>query len=344
MKPLRLLCFSLLVLLAACQKETITFGLHANDVFYIDHDGASMRVAVQGNTTRKTFLVIVHGGPGSSSYKYSTRKMEEIVYPECAVVYFDQRNAGASQGNKNSDYYDLSQYAIDLRDVISVLKSRYGQDISLFILSKSFGGMVATEFMTKDDNQDQIKGWLFVNATHNYRMNDSLTHEMLLRVGKEHLAAGLNAAEWDDIVAYCESIAPPFSFQQSQKLNRLGKKAQRIIEGVEPYSEQPIWDHQVTEQIPLTNYLLGRTNSLSRRLNKSLQAIDFSNKLGQITLPVLVCTSKFDFVCPSGLADDFFARISSFDKQYLYFEKSTHNLEEQDAYYNAFVKFVLEHR
>jgi pimeloyl-ACP methyl ester carboxylesterase len=303
-----------------------------------------MRVLVRGNTASKTFFIMVHGGPGGSSYIYNTKKIAEIVQPECAVVFYDQRDAGASQGNKNTDYFDLNQYSDDLKDVLKILKSRYGQDIEFFLFSKSFGGMIASNFMTEANNQDQIKGWLFVNATHNYRLNDSLTHEKLLRVGKEHLASGQNASAWEEIVEYCDKISAPFSFQQSLQLNQYGTKAQKIIEGLEPYAENLVKDYKICEHIPLTNYYLGRTNSLARELNESLTQLEFSSKLSKVTIPVLVCSGKLDFVCPTGLADDFYARVSSTDKQQLLFEKSAHNLEEQDAYYHAFVKFVLEHR
>ncbi|MFN0175399.1 MAG: serine aminopeptidase domain-containing protein [Saprospiraceae bacterium] len=329
---------------SACQKENITIGLQADDTFYIEHDGASMRVLVRGNTASKTFLIMVHGGPGGSSYIYLTKKIAEIVQPVCAVVYYDQRNAGASQGNINADNYDLNQYADDLRELILLLKARYGQEISLFLMSKSAGGMVASAFMTEGNNQDLTRGWLFVNATHNYRLNDSLTHEMLLRIGREHIASGLNAEAWEGIVDYCEDVHVPFSFQQSLQLNQLGTQAQKIIEGLEPYTEKPVWDYKISEHIPLTNYYLGKTNSLGREFNESLLDIEFTSKLSKVTTPVLVCSGKLDFVCPTGLADDFMANISSISKKQLLFEKSAHNLEEQNAYYLAFVQFVLEHR
>lgn len=339
-RPLLISC----LFFSACQKENITIGLHADDTFYIEHDGASMRVLVRGNTASKSFLIMVHGGPGGSSYIYNTKKIAEIVQPECAVVFYDQRNAGASQGNKNADHYDLNQYADDLRELILLLKARYGQDITLFIMSKSSGGMVASAFMTQGDNQDLVKGWLFVNATHNYRLNDSLTHEMLLRVGTEHIDAGLNAGAWEDIVEYCEGVSAPFPFQQSLQLNLHGTQAQKIIEGLEPYTENTVWDYKISENIPLTNYYLGRTNSLGRELNESLTDIEFSSTLGKVTAPVLVCSGKLDFVCPTGLAYDFMANIGSSDKKQMLFEKSAHNLEEQDGYYNAFVRFVMEHQ
>ncbi|MCC7466361.1 MAG: alpha/beta fold hydrolase [Saprospiraceae bacterium] len=340
-----ILFFLIAILAGSCYREEITFSTNANDVFYVENDGASMRVQVRGNTESRSFLIVVHGGPGASSYKYMTRKMEALMHPETAVVYFDQRNAGASQGNNNVDYADLEQYALDLSDVIEVLKSRYGEDISLFILSKSFGGMVACQYMTRAGRPDEaIKGWIYANATHNYPLNDSLSHEMMLRLGRDYLDAGVNTNKWLEILNYCESVAPPFSFEQSLKINLLARRAQTIVPEVKPYSENPIWDNLFSEHIPITAYYLGRTNSLWRKFNRVLHNLEFRESLSNVTVPVLVCTARFDFLCPSGLAADFYARVSSADKKYLMFEFSTHNFEEEDAYYQAFITFVKEHR
>jgi len=330
---------------SACQKEQITLGLHANDTFYLRQEDASMRVLVRGNTASKVFMLIVHGGPGSSGYIYDTPKMEKIVGKDFALAFYDQRNAGASQGNANAKQFDLDQYAEDLKELIAVLKYRYGQDIIIFLWSKSFGGMVASAFMTKDNNQDLVKGWLFVDASHNYGLNDSLTYQMLLDAGNQHIADGTNPDGWEPIVEYCQENPPgPFSFEQSIQLNKYGWKAQKIIEGLEPYQYTVIKDGIFKEHIPLTSYYLGKTNAAERKFNESLTPIKFSDALGKVTVPVLVCFGKLDFVCPQGLGDDFLAHIGSTDKQKLIFEKSAHHLEEQDAYYNAFREFLREHQ
>jgi pimeloyl-ACP methyl ester carboxylesterase len=331
--------------LVHCHKEQITIGLRANDTFYIKHEDASMHVLVRGNTASKQFLIIVHGGPGSSGYLYQTPKMEEIVQKECAVVYYDQRNAGASQGNADSDLFTLPIYADDLHELISVLQYRYGDDIGIFLLSKSFGGLVASQFMTQGNNQATVKGWIFANATHNSSLNDSLTYQMLLDEGTRHIAEGKNADAWKPIVSYCEANPPgPFTFEQSYELTALAWEAQGLIEGLEPYKHDIIFKNLIPEQIPLTNFLLGRTNAGKRKFNRSLNPIKFSDSLGQVTVPVLVCFGKLDFVCPVGLGDDFFAHIGSTDKKKLLFEKSAHRFEEQEAYYQAFRTFILEHK
>lgn len=331
----------LALLFGACQKEEITLGPNSDDTFYLQYDGISMRVLVRGNTSSKAFLILVHGGPGASGYVYDTPKMAEIVQSECAVVFYDQRNAGASQGNRNVAKDNLEQYADDLRELISVLKLRYGQDIGIYLMSKSFGGMVASAFMTKENNQDLVKGWLFVNASHNYGLNDSLTYQMLLGASQEHISGGKKTEEWQPIFDYCKNNPPgPFTARQSFKLNMFGWKAQKIIEGMEPYNYTVIHDNAISENIPLTSYYLGRTNAGPRSFNASLTNIKFSSQLKKVTLPVLVCAGKLDFVCPQGLADDFMANVGSVDKKKLLFEKSAHRFEEQEAYYNAFVNFI----
>ena len=133
MKSIIVLAFTVLVL-TSCQKEKITIGTNVSETFYLDNAGASMRLLVEGNTLSRTFLIFVHGGPGSSSYFYNTDYISQNIEDKYAVVYWDQRNAGASQGNSNGNNLNLPQMTDDLKKVIQVLKSRYGQNIGVFIL------------------------------------------------------------------------------------------------------------------------------------------------------------------------------------------------------------------
>jgi pimeloyl-ACP methyl ester carboxylesterase len=199
--------------------------------------------------------------------------------------------------------------------------------------------------MTQSDNQDLVKGWIFTNATHNTQLNDSLTYQKLLDEGSRHIAEGKKTECWKPIVDYCQANPPgPFSFEQSYRLTALAWDAQELIEGLEPYKHNVIWKNLISEKIPLTSFWLGRINAGRREFNKSLNTIKFSAELARVTVPVLVCGAKLDFVCPSGLGDDFYARIGSIDKKKILFEKSAHRFEEQDAYYQAFRAFIAEHQ
>ena len=69
--------YSLLLLLSGCQKEKITFSENVSEVFYVENAGESMRVQVQGNTASNTFILVIHGGPGVSSYFYDTKYISQ---------------------------------------------------------------------------------------------------------------------------------------------------------------------------------------------------------------------------------------------------------------------------
>ena len=85
-----------IALLMGCQKEEISLSTAANDVFYLENNKAAMPIRVHGNTASKTFMMMVHGGPGGDAIVYRSDFVKSQVEPEFAVVYWDQRNGGAS--------------------------------------------------------------------------------------------------------------------------------------------------------------------------------------------------------------------------------------------------------
>src|SRR5664279_811311 len=184
----RIYFFCCFLLLTACQKESILISTNASEVFYVENLGASMRVFVEGNTASNIFILIIHGGPGVSSYFYDTKYISTHLGDKYAMVYWDQRNAGASQGTSNGKDLHLGVMVEDLKKVIEVLKYRYGQDISLFLVGHSFGGLIAADFVTTPGYQQLIKGLINVDGSHNYPLNDTLTREMLLSYGKREIS------------------------------------------------------------------------------------------------------------------------------------------------------------
>ncbi len=186
--------------MSGCQKENITISGNVSEAFYVENAGASMRVLVKGNTASNTYILIIHGGPGASSYFYDTKYISKNLGEKFAMVYWDQRNAGASQGTDNGDYLHLNQMVEDLKKVIEVLKFRYGQNLSLFLLGHSFGGLIAADFVTRPGYQNMIKGLINVDGSHNYPLNDTLTRQMLLDEGNYQISQHRNAGKWQPII------------------------------------------------------------------------------------------------------------------------------------------------
>jgi pimeloyl-ACP methyl ester carboxylesterase len=288
-----------MLLFTGCQKEKITFSENVSDVFYVENVKASMRVLVEGNTTSNIFIIIIHGGPGASSYLYNTDYVTQNLENKCAMVYWDQRNSGASQGNSNGAQLNLDQMVDDLKKVIQVLKYRYGKDISLFLLRHSFGGLLMTAFITKDDNQNMIKGLINVDGSHNYPLNDSLTRQMLLNVGLNQISQNKNVSKWNSISSYCYNHTGNFNLEESQQLEKFAAEAETYIDSVKQINiASLIIKYAIPGNYPLTAILINLLYSENSKLNNELAKAQFSDLLYKITVPALILWGKYDFICP----------------------------------------------
>ena len=334
-------------LVASCQKQEVTIGTKVSETFYVENSGASMRVLVEGNTASKTFIVFVPGGPGASAFIYESDYIRKNIEDKYAVVYWDERNSGASQGASNGKYLSLLQMTDDLKKILQVLKSRYGQDCSLFLLGHSFGGLLTSSFMVAGDNQSQVKGWIVADGSHNYPLNDSLTWQMLVTSGEEQIALNKNKAYWEEIVAYCNTNPAPFSYSESKKLEEYAGDAEDYFPEVpEVDIKELIWKNSIRYDWPLTSILVNYLYSSEAGFNKELAKTEYSSSLYKVTVPVLIIYGEYDFVCPKGLGEDLYNRIGSTDKTIVISPISGHNIMLQDEvlFCNEINKFVGLHR
>lgn len=337
----------LFFVLTSCQKERIAFGKNVSETFYLDNNGASMRLLVEGNTSGHTFLIFVHGGPGSSSYFYNTGYISQNIEDKYAVVYWDQRNAGASQGNSNSDQLNLAQMTDDLKKVIELIKSRYGQDSGIFVLGHSFGGLLTASFMTTGNNQKMVRGWIFADGSHNYPLNDSLTRQMLLNVGQQQVELNKNTDNWKAIIKYCNTHTGNFSFEESSQLLAYAADAETYFEEVQQINLATLIDDDpVKNDWPVTSILFNLKYSSNANFNHDLAQTEFSSKLDMITTPALLLYGKYDFTCPGGLEEDVFNRISTTDKKIVVSPISGHNimLQDESFFCNEVNAFIESHK
>ena len=317
MKPVINVCTIILsvILFNACQKESISIGTGVSDTFYLDNHGCSMKILVEGNTISKTFLLFVHGGPGTGSEFYNTSYISKNIEDKYAVVYWDQRNAGASQGNINGKNLNLNQMTDDLKKVIILLKHRYGQSISVFILGHSFGGLLTSSFLTQNDNQNMVKGWILVDGSHNYPLNDTLTRQMLLTVGQQQIDMNKNVNKWRAIVTYCENHTGNFTLQESNQLESYASDAETYFSEVKQLSIADFKQYSFKEKWPITSILFNFLYTSNGDINKELAVTEFSSQLYKITIPTLMLYGKYDFICPKEMGEDVYNRINTSNKK-----------------------------
>lgn len=330
MKPFILLIISLFLIIS-CQKESITIGLNVSETFYVENEGASMRVLVEGNTESNTFLLFVHGGPGTSSFFYNTDYISNNIEDKYACVYWDERNAGASQGNSNGENLNLNQMTEDLKKVITVLQYRYGQDVSVFILGHSFGGLLTSSFMTTENNQSMVKGWIFADGSHNYALNDSLTRLMLLDLGQQQIALNKNIDKWSPIIEYCNQYTGNFSIAESNQLNSYASDAETYFDEVLKIDLlEIIKENAIKYDWPITSIFFNQKYSSNADFNEDLANTEFSSTLYKVTTPTLILFGKYDFICPSGLGENVYNNISTSEKKIAISPISGHNIFYQD--------------
>jgi len=62
-----------------------------------------MPAYLYGNFDSKTFIVLLHGGPGGNGLEYRSGKYAEMLEEQFAMVYWDQRGQGNSRGNYHQE-------------------------------------------------------------------------------------------------------------------------------------------------------------------------------------------------------------------------------------------------
>ncbi|HNW51498.1 MAG TPA: alpha/beta hydrolase [Prolixibacteraceae bacterium] len=330
----------MLLLLVSCHKEEITMGNNASDYFYIERKGASLFTLVRGNTASKIFLLIVHGGPGDSGLSYSNSYMRENIESRYAVIYSDQRDAGSSQGNFNAENLSLDNMAEDINCLISVLKQRYGNDIELFMMAHSFGGLLSPAYLTKSDYQSQIKGLIYADGAFDYPLNDSLTRTRLLAEGERQIAMGKKVDKWNDILSYCHEHTGNFTFEESMKINQLAWKGQSCLDNLKKSESEEIDLNAPEWERPFSAMLSNMY--VNKKFSKDILHASYTSQLNKITVPVLIIYGEYDMVCPKELGDVFYNQISSTDKEMFIAKGCTHSPMNQDPdfFYDKAIEFI----
>jgi pimeloyl-ACP methyl ester carboxylesterase len=339
----RLIVFILVVTLLSCQNEEIDFSPKANDTFYVEHIDSKMRVQVRGNTLSDVIIVVVHGGPGGSSYYLSYLTEMKDIEGSYAVAYWDQPLTGASQGNRIG--FSVDEIADGLRKVVATLKYRYGDNKKIVLFSESWGGIITTSFLLKRKNQDMVSGWINSDGPHDFNLMDREIIRMAIAVGEEEIAKGKNVNRWTTIVNYCKNNDPTNNYEVSKELNELLGDAEYLIDTVVKvnFETLPIfWSEMKDNKAPFTAMVF---NLLSNGLNgveKDAYAKNYTKSVSSIRLPLLLLWGKYDFIAPPAVADSLYQTVQSPQKRMVLLERSVHNgfLQEPDVYWPAFRQFL----
>ncbi len=332
-------------LVVACSND---YDLNSLDeTLFVRHKNADMPAYIKGNASEKVFLITLHGGPGGTGLGFTGTAFNTIEN-QYAVVYFDQRGSGNSQGHYSEEEVTIDIMAEDVLALVKVLKHKFGNDSQFFLLGGSWGGTLGTATLLED--QSDFKGWIEVDGANNPAGLYDLYIETFTTTANTQIALGNSVDFWENLLQLVSQVDPINNANDFDKLNREAFKAEEklvdddFIDSVENGIES-------NNTFFVYNFLTtGWNNSQIASIlvddQGLFQTLDFTSRLQEITIPSLFISGKYDMVVPIASAQAAFENIGSTSKELLIFEKSGHApmFSEPDRFATEVLQFIDVHK
>ncbi len=337
MKQIFIILF-ILITLNSCKKGAVGLSTNADDIFWLSNAGADMPIWVKGNTASKIMILFIHGGPGDGSYSYSGFETDQLWKQYC-FAYWDQRDAGVSAGNNNYANLSLDQMMEDLQKLVIVLKYRYGNDMEIFLMGHSFGGLLGSGYLVNSNNQENIKGWIEVDGAHDYPESNTLERQMLIDTGTSEIAKGHYAPQWTTIVNYCHTHPANVTLDIDLQTDKYAAEAENYV--AINHTNSGINYFSVSSPLAVgANYYKLYYTTEGRNFLESLEPLSYTDQLYKITIPSLLIWGQYDFTVPVGSGTHALTNLGSAYKHLVIMPHSGHTPMNGDP--DLFAQTVIE--
>ena len=310
--------------------------------FFLESEGAVMPVLIEGNTDSKTFVIMVHGGPGGSSVSsyHSTKLMHDLL-DEFAFVYYDQRCAGSSQGNCDPAQLSIEQHVEDLDKLIALLQYHYGEDVSIFLHGHSWGSSLSMGYVTAHP-ESSIKGVILLAGPHNFRLTNREAKKYLLEFGQRMVDRGIQTAKWESLMDQVKD-EDTNTLEGMIAINEAANATNALLIRMDSI-EASLPDLHIRSAT--TGIIPGLLAPLDNDFMNELLEMDYSGQLVDLRLPVAMYAGRYDFVIPPSVVADAYERLTTPDKEFYIFEKSGHSpiFSENGMYLERIKDFVLRYQ
>ena len=341
----------LTLLVTSCQKEPVIL----NDVVYVRYKNAEMPAYIYGNFTNKIFIIYLHGGPGGNGLEYRTEIMTSRIEPQYAVVYFDQRNAGMSQGAFTMDDLTIDLMAEDVMALVKVIQHKYGSDCQFFLMGHSWGGALGVATLLNKNNQDQFAGWIEVDGAHDLANAYVENIRFMKQICHEQLNLGNSVDFWStvkDSLMLVDSIN--YNLSDNYYINSTATEAEQYLmdDGILSYYEFTLGG-LMNELVaitfrnnPITCKLNGRFGNAVLSVNGIWDRISYTEEIADVKIPSLFMWGKYDMVVPPTLGQRAYELSGASDKEFVLFESSGHSpmYQETSKFAVSIINFIERNR
>lgn len=330
-----------------CNTPDFELNSNVDEHFFLEHNDAIMPIHIRGNSASKSFCIMLHGGPGDSGIQgfYET-KMFDKIEEEVAVVYYDQRCAGLSQGNCDPEALEVSMFVEDLDKLIELLRIKYGEDISLFLLGHSWGATLALDYLVNGENKGFLNGCIQSNGSHNIPLLSEVQQKYLLSYSEEQISLDNSALVWQEIRDNIIDLDPTEFWDRLDILSECYKTLAPLLEANIVASAETRVENILGY---FGDYLIASHNSLindNQPFYTKLVEYDITKDLDEITTPISLLWGRHDIVHPPDMAIDIFENIDHAEKELYFFERSHHApmAHENVLFQEKAIEFILKHK
>lgn len=339
---------ALFVVLAIPFSSTFV-KVYPKGFFWIDRANAKMPVWVRGNIASGIFLIHIHGGPGSSGIaealfevspgdgNFNQESPLHALESDYAVVYWDQRNSGMSEGTADPNDSRIADFGEDLALVVRTVRAHYPVR-HLFLLGASWGHSVALSFLTLidgwQDNQSKIDGYIIYKANHEADAPFQASRPKICEIAQEHVTQGQDVAYWQlarEFYRQKATLTSPAEFMAHDEY------ATRAMGVAYPMPARAWAAFKASIFTPLNGWKFYLNNRRLRRADRfwSWVATDrtLSITVARVTIPVLLIYGARDLIAPPEVGQTIYAKIQTpaLHKTLMILPDSRHGAEGQDV-------------
>ncbi len=351
MRYLQALAFIMLVVISvnSCERND---GNDRIDLINVVRDGATIPAYIYGNTNSKVFLIILHGGPGGNALEYRGGIYSDLLESDYAVVYTEQRSQGMAQGSFSEESMTVPNLAADVYGLNLALRSKYGEDVSIFLLGHSWGGMLGSQVMIDPLYQQAFKGWIDVDGAHDLPLTYKSAVRRIDEVAKEQILEVMDTIFWNNALETISEVdTSELVVDDFETVNALGYEGEAILQAAEilapvdvDFALDALANSLFVNNL-LTTFFSGNVAN-NTLYGNGLFEYSLSDELVNIEKPCLFLWGKYDMVVSSELAYDAFKRVGTSEKSIVIFERSGHSpmLQEGRFFAETIIDFIEEYR
>ncbi len=334
-----ILCF------LACEQNDETDTI---DLINVVRQGATIPAYIYGDTSSDIFLIILHGGPGGNGLEYKLGSFSDRLESNYAVVYTDQRGQGMSQSGLSGPENSLELMTEDVYALALSLRAKYGEDIKLFLMGHSWGGLLGTSVMVHSEFSDQFQGWIEVAGAHDFPSVYVSGYALIDSICTDMIANNINATIYQGFLDELDEVS----------INQVTLSNFGVINGLAFEVESQLLSDDlvgsldgeaafdiVKYQYFVNNYLT--TLMTGSQTNNALFANDLfeTNLTSQIALidkPTLLMWGAYDMVVAPELGRSAFNELTIDEKELIIFNRSGHSpmINETDLFTTELINFI----